>query len=77
MRCEYCNFYKREYMWNQCSLLEVECFHTTTNCLFVNDDQTVNKEEFEKAFGNELNVVEDIDKAVENFSLWVQDAFID
>lgn len=55
MKCLNCNFYKQGHMWNRCDLLDFEYFHTIQNCVFVNDDQTINNEELDKAFNNLIN----------------------
>ena len=57
MRCYDCDFYNSGYMWNYCGLTESECFRTQDNCTLVNDDQSINKTEIDKMFGNDDQVL--------------------
>jgi len=55
MKCYDCDFYKSGYQWNGCGVTGDEYFHTVLDCTFVNDDQTINEEELNKAFGEPLS----------------------
>mgnify|MGYP000948649636 CR=1 FL=1 len=39
--------------WNRCDLTENEYFKKPGNCTLVNDDGTINQEEYRKAFGED------------------------
>jgi hypothetical protein len=51
MKCSKCPYYKSNPTWNRCEVTDSECFYITEDCIFVNDDGTLNKEEYEKIFG--------------------------
>jgi hypothetical protein len=53
MKCYKCPFYRSSSIWNRCDLTESECFREPENCSLVNDDGTVNQEEYNKAFGED------------------------
>ena len=43
MECKRCKFFSSGWDWNRCDLLEIEYFRTTNECIFVNEDGTINQ----------------------------------
>lgn len=49
MKCNKCPYYERSTDYNRCKLLHFEYYREDNNCLVVNDDNSINEEEYEKA----------------------------
>lgn len=48
MKCIKCPYYECSPCFNKCNLLKWECCHENNNCLIVNEDGSINEDEYKK-----------------------------